>query len=282
MAAVEAQTLAPALRDPGKIDLFEDGAAQALRALSAERLEYIAALVACGLTSDERKEIEAKQLLKLLDELDDDQVVILQSKLHRHMSSKEFYERHQNVLEPVVAHLQSPRGDLDREALYRLARRQLVDLGLLRQTFRKPRKGEVPEFDDKTGTMKSHGTELRPLGRLLLRLIGLAEEAQMAPAPPLRCDCSFLPRLQRETRIDPDSRCGQFAYPIVHKAEAAECFAVIGPPESIHQSVYFEVPAISWSNILIQIVNELTYGLPPAFLHAALNTVLAVLIQRLM
>ena len=176
LAAVEAQTLASALREPRKVDLFEDGAVQAVRASSSERLEYIAALVARGLTSDEREEIEAKRLLKLLDQVDDDQIVILQSKLSRHVRSEEFFERHRKVLEPVGAHMQSPRADLDREAMYRLARRQLVDLGLVHQTFRKPRKGDLPEFDEKTGMIKSQGTRLSPLGRLLLRRIGLAEE----------------------------------------------------------------------------------------------------------
>lgn len=175
LAAVEAQTLASALREPRKVDLFEDGAVQAVRALSSQRLDYIAALVARGLTADEREEIEAKRLLKLLNQIDDDQIVILQSKLSRHMRSKEFYDRHGEVLEPVAAHLGSSREDLDREAMYRLARRQLVDLGLLDQTFRKPRRGDLPEFDEKTGMIKSQGTRLNPLGRLLLRRIGLAE-----------------------------------------------------------------------------------------------------------
>lgn len=176
VAEVEAKTLASALREPRKVDLFEDGAAQAVRALSSERLEYIAALVARGLTSDEQEEIEAKRLLKLLDDVDDDQIVILQSKLHRHIGSAEFYERHQEVLEPVRAHMQSPREDLDRAAMYRLARQQLVDVGLLHQTFRRPRRGELPEFDENTGMIKSQGTKLSPLGRLLLRRLGLAEE----------------------------------------------------------------------------------------------------------
>lgn len=176
VAEVEAQTLASALREPRKMELFEDGAIQAVRALSSERLEYIAALVAHGLTSDERDAIEAKRLLKLLDQVDDDQIVILQSKLHRHIGSDEFYERHQEVLEPVRAHMQSPREDLDRAAMYRLARRQLVDVGLLHQAFRKSTKGDLPEFDEKTGMIKSQGTKLNPLGRLLLRRIGLAEK----------------------------------------------------------------------------------------------------------
>ena len=173
---VEQGVLRDKLAEPGKIDLFEDGAVQASRALSAQRLEYIASVVARGLTSAEREEIEAKRVLRLLDQVDDDQIVILEAKLTRNLNSESFYDRHEAVLGPIRAHMQSPQKDLDRAAMYRLARRQLVDLGLLQQTFRKPRKGEVPEFDEKTGMVKAQGTRLSPLGRLLLRRIGLAEE----------------------------------------------------------------------------------------------------------
>ena len=175
LCQVEQGVLRDKLEEPGKVDLFEDGAFQASRALSSQRLEYIASVVAEGLTSAEREEIEAKRMLRLLDQVDDDQIVILQAKLDRNLNSESFYDRHETVLRPVRAHMQSPRKDLDRAAMYRLARGQLVDLGLLQQTFRKPRKGEVPEFDEKTGIVKAQGTRLSPLGRLLLRRIGLAE-----------------------------------------------------------------------------------------------------------
>lgn len=72
--------------------------------------------------------------------------------------------------------MQSSREELDRDEMYRLARSHLVDLGLLKATFRKPKRGEAPEFDEKTGMMKAKGLELSPLGRLLLRRVGVAEE----------------------------------------------------------------------------------------------------------
>lgn len=58
--------------------------------------------------------------------------------------------------------------------MWKLAREELVRLGLLKNRIQKPKKGEVPEFDD-NGLVKSSGRELTPLGRLLLRYLGLAD-----------------------------------------------------------------------------------------------------------
>jgi hypothetical protein len=60
-------------------------------------------------------------------------------------------------------------------------------LGLLKQWFSRPNVGlkrsstpefpEVPPLDYETGMMKSQGIELTPLGELLLRKVGLVNEA---------------------------------------------------------------------------------------------------------
>lgn len=160
---------------PEAIDLFEDGAAQAVRALSDERKAYIASIVATGLSGDERERLEAKRLLSLLREIDDDQVIILTSHLHRHWDDDEFHERHAAVLEPRMAFIGSSQEEIDAETLHETSRMHLVRLGLLRPSFGKPRKGEVPEFDEKTGMLKASGYELTSLGRMLLRRIELAE-----------------------------------------------------------------------------------------------------------
>lgn len=76
---------------------------------------------------------------------------------------------------PVAAVIGSDQETLDAEALYELARAELIRLGLLRIQFKRPAKGQLPEFDDKTGMMKARSRELTLLGRLLLTRIGLAE-----------------------------------------------------------------------------------------------------------
>ncbi len=175
LSSIERGELTDKLKDPIKIDLFEEGAFQTARSLSPERRDYIASIVARGISGGEKEEIEAKRLLNLLRELADDQVIILASYLGKNRTNV-FRDRHEAVLTPEAAHMQSSRDDLDRSILYETARQQLIRLGLLRPRFKKLKKGDLPEFDEKTGMMKAQGADITPLGRLLLRCAGLANE----------------------------------------------------------------------------------------------------------
>ncbi len=167
------------LHDPERIDLFEEGALQSVRALSPERQDYISKVVARGITGDEQTRIEAKRMLKLLREIDDDQIIILAGKLHRNERDNSFHVRHAAIFDPPRVHLGSERSELDKEALFELARLELVRLGLLAPTFKTLKKGDLPEFDQKTGMMKQQSRRLTPLGRLLLRHVGLAAEDEI-------------------------------------------------------------------------------------------------------
>jgi hypothetical protein len=56
-------------------DLLEDALGQASRALSKERLEYIASLLKNSLTDEELEHFGKKKLLSLLNELNDAEVI---------------------------------------------------------------------------------------------------------------------------------------------------------------------------------------------------------------
>lgn len=179
LQAQDPSALRARFNDPDTVDLFEEGVVQSLRAISGERKAYIAAIVASGISGEARDRIEAKRLLKLLAAIDDDQVVILTSHLHRHRHDDDFWKRHEAVLEPEPVHLGSSQDELDASALHELARAELLRLSLLAAEFKTPRKGEPPEFDDATGMMKVSSHDLTPLGRLLLTRIGLAELGEL-------------------------------------------------------------------------------------------------------
>lgn len=159
---------------PDKVDLFEDGVLKSSRALSQDRIDYISRIVALGLTGEEKDRIQAKRLLNILDEIDDDQIIILSSYLQKNRGDKDFVTKHAAILRPVAVHLGSDQSEVDEGTLYQLARTQLRNLGLLSFRFAKPKKGELPDFDEKTGMMKASSTHLSSLGRFLLRQIGLA------------------------------------------------------------------------------------------------------------
>ena len=158
---------------PESVDLIEDGFIQASRALSEDRKEYIASLLKNSLTDDELKHIEYKRLLSILGELNDLEILILKSKaLHRGQPEfEEFWGAHEGALTPPLAHMESTQEEIDKNTIYQTHKMHLVNLGLLKPRFKKPKRGELPEFDDKTGMIKAQSYEITALGRLLLRSI---------------------------------------------------------------------------------------------------------------
>jgi len=161
--------------EPGFVDLFEDGMYQAARALNTERLDYIASLIKNGLSADDTKALHYKFLLSLLGQLNDAEVVLLGSRAIRYQHDEEYWARHAQVLEPVVAFAGAPRDQHDEASVKEGYRNHLARLGLLENTYRSVTRGELPELDDRTGMMKASGRRLAPLGCLLLRTIDVLE-----------------------------------------------------------------------------------------------------------
>lgn len=151
------------------IDLMEDGFIQAARALSEERIEYIASLLKNSLTDEDLEHIAYKKLLFLLGELNDFELLILKAYSMPIAKHGEFWSKH-HLNKPRV-HLGSSQEEVDKNAIYETYLTNLIRLGLLTIRFQKPKRGELPEFDEKTGMVKSRGYNITSLGRLLLRSI---------------------------------------------------------------------------------------------------------------
>ncbi len=162
------------IASPESVDLMEDAFHQASRALSEERKEYIASLLKNSLTDEDLKHIKYKRLLSLLGELNDLEILILKSYIvdHRgHFQFDEFWATHADVLTPPQASLTSSREENEKHTIFQTHNTHLGILGLIKPRFKKPKKGEFPEFDEKTGMIKAQGYEITELGRLLLRSI---------------------------------------------------------------------------------------------------------------
>ncbi len=145
------------LKDESFTDLLEEGLRQASRSLTDERREYIAALISNSLTSKDIQYYESKHLLKLLDELNDIEIIWLLSYLVSRMDGdNEFREKHKEILKPVSRVTSSSQSVRDKGTLQDSYKNHLARLGLL-------------EKDNKN-------YKLAPLGRLLLREIGLIEK----------------------------------------------------------------------------------------------------------
>lgn len=170
---LDAAKLKSRFSEPEFVDLFEDGMYQSARAMSQNRLEHIAALMKNGLEAENEKALQYKMLLAHLGELNDVEVILLRSYAKHPARDQEFRERHEQIFEPRRAHQGSSQEELDEAIVYEGYRNHLVRLGFLRNRYKKPKRGELPEMDEKTGMIKASGREITPFGRLLLRSIDL-------------------------------------------------------------------------------------------------------------
>lgn len=59
------------------------------------------------------------------------------------------------------------------KAVYQTFRQNLVALNLLTPKYIKPKKNELPEFDNKTGMIKATGYSVTSLGKLILKYLDL-------------------------------------------------------------------------------------------------------------
>ena len=138
---------------PESIDLFEDSAWQAARALSDERKGHIAALMKNGLMAEQAEHLQYKRLLSMLGEVNDVEILVL--KYHSYLShaeKMEFFNKHEKALPPHHAVIGSSRDEKDKAIVRESYEDHLVRMGLLQGEKRRQR-------------------DISSLGRLLLRSI---------------------------------------------------------------------------------------------------------------
>ena len=136
------------LKEPEFIDLLEDSFLPAAKALSLERRKQITSVVSNSLADKEIKAFQAKMLLRILSELNDDEVIHLQ--FYAKLTSpdrNEYFNKHKDILRGPVTHTGSTDEERDQEALHSTYKTHLEQLKLIKPEFRSPMKGELPEFD---------------------------------------------------------------------------------------------------------------------------------------
>jgi len=157
------------------INLFDEVGWQAGKSTSKERKEYLASILINGLTTDKLDEIQKNIFLNLMSELNDIEILILYNHTMKSRTDKNFQNEHSdNLIEPL-AYMGASQEEQDNNTLFKTYKEKLVRLNLLNKKFVKPKKNEFPEFDEKTGMMKSKSFDITPLGRLFLKYIGLLE-----------------------------------------------------------------------------------------------------------
>ena len=157
-------------------DLFEEGVRQASRSLSDERRIYIANLITNSLEQPDIEYIESKHLMRMLNELNDIEIIWLRFYINPGMSGDdEFRNAHKELLTPIRATHSSPKNAIDKEALQDSYKDHLTQLGLLRPQYKVDNMTKLPKFNSHTGNQELNGHEITPLGRLLLKQIGLVD-----------------------------------------------------------------------------------------------------------
>lgn len=177
LADIEPDRVRAHLTDENFTDLVEEGLHQAARSTMDDRRQHIANIVANSMTSEDVSFIESKHLLRLLDEINDIEVIWLRFYLHSTMGGdEEFRSKHKQLLAPRVATLDSSQTEIDQETLQQSYKQHLAQLGLLRERYKVDSKTKLPEFES-DGRPKTQGYELTRLGRLLVRQIGLKDSS---------------------------------------------------------------------------------------------------------
>ncbi len=173
VAHIEKEALEHKLQQTENIDLFEDACFQASRALTDEKLEYIANAFANSLTQDEVAYLYKKKLMWLLGELNENEIIILTNYTYPQYIGEpsDFYEKHKDIINISSPTIGSSDEELNEVSYKRSFRERLNQLGLIRPRYKKPRRNEFPDFDYKTGRVKSSGYEITNLGKLLVKFI---------------------------------------------------------------------------------------------------------------
>ncbi|USX28562.1 hypothetical protein NHH73_09875 [Oxalobacteraceae bacterium OTU3CINTB1] len=174
LSALDQDAIRIKLSDENFTDLLEESARQAAQAITDERREYLAALLASGVSEDRVSFVESRHLLRLLSQINDIEVIWLRFYSHRTLNGdNEFRNKHAAILAPIRTTLGSDQETIDRKALQDNYTEHLVSLGLLTRPLRIDSKTGGPEFDRIIKSWKTEPTQTTLLGRLLLKYIGL-------------------------------------------------------------------------------------------------------------
>ena len=170
---IDEDTVKRAATDPERLDTLEEGMHQATRSLSEERQRCIAELVARGLTSASAEAARARHFMRVLNQLDDSQIILLSSFLQKYQilssqDAKEFYERHRDVLGPFSKEIGGDPQEHAKAANKDSMLAHLTAFGLLEPQYSLGGSG-------KSFRQQIHRYELTPQGREFLAFVGVVQ-----------------------------------------------------------------------------------------------------------
>lgn len=159
------------------IDLIEESFIKASRATTQERRKYILNIVENGISSNDADINDAKYLLGLLSELNDNEVIWLRYFHERTIGRKsKFQMLHENILSPVRLVMGSSKEERQQGAVQESYKEHLERLGLIKHSIRMNEDLGVPKYNTSTNKPEVSYSEATTLGKMLLENIGLIQE----------------------------------------------------------------------------------------------------------
>ncbi len=159
------------------VDLIEEGFVQASRALTDERRQYIASIISNGILDDNIELAESKYFLKLIQELNDIEIIWLCYYGNEFDKRTEFYEKHKNVLKEIIVYLGDEKEIANKAAIQKSYIDHLARLKLVVHKFRTDKSTGSPKYKS-SGEPEISGTNITTLGKLLLKQMDLIEEGK--------------------------------------------------------------------------------------------------------
>lgn len=163
---IEKEALLALLRLPHNVQLVEQGGYAAADASSEEKIGQIATLVCRGLSDDERQTAAQRRLLKLLDEIDDEQYLMLLEEAQFHIKDA---DKRVRLSQPKWSTYSEGWQATVPRTLFDAGRDELVRLGLLERKLRMTNDGPQMDFG---GNDFAYDTKISQLGLLLLQESG--------------------------------------------------------------------------------------------------------------
>lgn len=166
-------------------EFLEESLMQVIRSTTDERREYIASIVANGISSERIDLIELKHILKILGEVNDLEVIWLRYfMMVIPPLDQEFRTKHKEVLKPIFTHagLSPSSIEFEKAALQSSYKEHLVQLGLLDRKYKIDSKTKEVKFNNR-GQFEVDNYEITRLGRLLLKYISLSKDGFLPITP---------------------------------------------------------------------------------------------------
>ena len=157
---MDSEEIKQKFHSPEFADIFEDVIYQAVRAISDERLEYLASILEKSLTEEQIKHLQIKRLLSIFGEINDIEIIILQSYELEKQRDESFQEIHKNIFKHEYVTSKSSQDEREQNAMLQNYKDHLVNLGLIGLTH----------------SSSNSTLFLTPLGGMLLKKIGLEKK----------------------------------------------------------------------------------------------------------